>query len=549
MMSTEKAPLNSSDPQVLYGSSGFNGLSAIDGSANSRPQARSKYRIDNFLPCDPRRWMHRFLMLCLMCSLSFGSYYCYDNPAALTRTIIQVMRVDNTQYNLLYSLYSWPNVILSLIGGVLIDRWIGVRIGTVLFSVFVTVGQLIFALGGIFDKFWLMLVGRFVFGLGGESLAVAQNAYAVLWFKGKELNFVFGALLSISRVGSTVNMNVNQKMFDTFDGIHSKPVRLGVVLLVGFGFCIFSLITGVALGLFDRRAARIVKRKKGEGEKISLRDVKDFSLSLWLIFIVCVMYYVTVFPFIGVATVFLEDKYGMSPGVANIVNSIVYFMSALASPVFGIAVDRIGCNLFWLIFGVLATLGCHAAFAFGNGATYIPFLAMLGMGFAYSILACSLWPLVAFIVPEHQLGTAYGLMQSVQNLGLAIVPIVNGVIIDRVGYLILEVFFCICLCVTMIAAIALYLVDSVKYNGVLNLSYWERKKIADEEKNKDDTTTISSNGIADIQAEAAIAANPIRPMSAFHVRNRLLSRMGAQIPDHVVHVNALTASMAMGFHK
>ena len=83
----------------------------------------------------------------------------------------------------------------------------------------------------------------------------------------------------------------------------------------------------MALGLFDKRAARIVKRKKGEGtiiyiyiyiyiyisfnyyicyvflgEKISLRDVKDFSLSLWLIFIVCVMYYVTVFPFIGVAT-------------------------------------------------------------------------------------------------------------------------------------------------------------------------------------------------------------------------------------------------------
>ena len=37
-------------------------------------------------------------------------------------------------------------------------------------------------------------------------------------------------------------------------------------------------------------------------------------------------------------------------------------------------------------------------------------------------------------------------MQSVQNLGLAVVPIVNGVIIDKVGYLILEVFFCICLC-------------------------------------------------------------------------------------------------------
>jgi hypothetical protein len=42
------------------------------------------------------------------------------------------------------------------------------------------------------------------------------------------------------------------------------------------------------------------------------------------------------------------------------------------------------------------------------------------MGIAYSILAASLWPLVAFLVPKQMLGTAYGLMQSIQNLGFAI---------------------------------------------------------------------------------------------------------------------------------
>ena len=51
------------------------------------------------------------------------------------------MNVDTTQYTLLYSLYSWPNVILSLIGGVLIDRVLGVRIGTLVFSLLITLGQ------------------------------------------------------------------------------------------------------------------------------------------------------------------------------------------------------------------------------------------------------------------------------------------------------------------------------------------------------------------------------------------------------------------------
>ena len=50
----------------------------------------SGFSCETFLPCDPRRWMHRFLMIFLMCMLSFGSYYVYDNPAALQRTLMNV---------------------------------------------------------------------------------------------------------------------------------------------------------------------------------------------------------------------------------------------------------------------------------------------------------------------------------------------------------------------------------------------------------------------------------------------------------------------------
>lgn len=32
-----------------------------------------------------------------------------------------------------------------------------------------------------------MLFGRFVYGLGGESLGLAINTLQILWFKGKEL--------------------------------------------------------------------------------------------------------------------------------------------------------------------------------------------------------------------------------------------------------------------------------------------------------------------------------------------------------------------------
>jgi len=55
------------------------------------PEPEKKtYFLETFFPCDPRRWMHRYFMLLLMCFLSFGSYYVYDNPAALQRTIMNV---------------------------------------------------------------------------------------------------------------------------------------------------------------------------------------------------------------------------------------------------------------------------------------------------------------------------------------------------------------------------------------------------------------------------------------------------------------------------
>lgn len=62
------------------------------------------------------------------------------------------------------------------------------------------------------------------------------------------------------------------------------------------------------------------------------------------------------------------------------------------------------------------------------------------------MLASALWPMVALVVPEYQLGTAYGIMQAVQNLGMAVVTMMAGRIVDGQGYLVLEVFFLGWLC-------------------------------------------------------------------------------------------------------
>ncbi len=48
--------------------------------------------------------------------------------------------------------------------------------------------------------------------------------------------------------------------------------------------------------------------------------------------------------------VFLMDKYFVTSSQANLLNSLVYLISAAASPFIGILVDRTGFNLFWCMY-------------------------------------------------------------------------------------------------------------------------------------------------------------------------------------------------------
>ncbi|XP_059186655.1 major facilitator superfamily domain-containing protein 1 isoform X2 [Centropristis striata] len=429
--------------------------------------------------CDPSRLLHRVVILIFMCFLGFGSYFCYDNPASLQTQVIQDLNLNTAKFMQLYAWYSWPNVVLCFFGGFLLDRVFGIRLGTVLFSLFVCVGQVIFATGALVDRFWLMQVGRFIFGIGGESLAVAQNTYAVNWFKGKELNLVFGLQLSMARLGSTVNMNIMGWVYSRVSAVVGHPgyTTLGISLMIAAVTCLFSLICALVLGFLDKRAERILHKEQGKtGEVIKLTDVKDFPFTLWLIFIICVCYYVAIFPFIGLGQVFFIEKFNFSPAEARAVNSIVYIISAPASPILGFMVDKTGRNVIWVMIAVSTTLCAHMmlAFTFWN-----PWIAMCLLGVSYSLLACALWPMVAFVVPEHQLGTAYGFMQSIQNLGLALIAMAAGAILDTRGYLFLEVFFCVCICIALMAVVMLYFVDYMR-GGHLNCPAAGRARLQEE---------------------------------------------------------------------
>nr|XP_026654680.1 major facilitator superfamily domain-containing protein 1-like isoform X1 [Zonotrichia albicollis] len=116
-------------------------------------------------------------------------------------------------------------------------------------------------------------------------------------------------------------------------------------------------------------------------------------------------------------------------------------------------------------------------------------------------------------------------MQSIQNLGLAVIAIAAGMILDTRGYLFLEVFFSACVCLSLLAVVMLYFVNHLT-GGDLNWSAKKRAKLqkaaASEAEEQERLRRQNEDDLAKLLPKA----------DAFSLRNKYLSRLGAQLPAH-----------------
>lgn len=367
---------------------------------------------------------YRFLLLFFVSMLSYGSYFAYDSVGALTPLIIDSLGIGREQIGMLYSFYSWPNVIMVFIGGLLIDRF-GTRPMSVIFSVLIVLGAALVAAAPMLlagqQAFWLMLAGRTVFGIGSESLIICQNAIVAKWFKGKELAMAFGLTLTFSRLGTLFSFNTEAAIAGYFgDWI--------LALWAAAMFCGLSLVCNFVYVWMERRAlGRVGLSEAPAGDKVVLADIKLFGPSYWFITALCITFYSAIFPFTAFSTDFFHEKWGYSVEGAGRISSIIIFASMVLSPFLGAAVDRFGRRGTMMMIGSIMLVPCYLTLGF---STLNPIAPMAVLGFAFSLVPAALWPAIPLIVPAKGVGTAYGLTTMIQNFGLAAFPWLIGSLRD-----------------------------------------------------------------------------------------------------------------------
>ena len=368
---------------------------------------------------EEKRWF-RWLILLIISMLMFGSYYVYDAMSPINDYIQNEMKIDNTKFGLLATFYSLPNLLfLVVVAGFILDR-IGVKKAGTLYAFLILFGSLVTTIGAG-RSFALMLVGRAIFGIGSEAAILVTNKVLARWFKGRELGLAFGLNITVMRLGSILALNSAAQIADTFGSWR-------YALWAGTAVTLVSFLLFLVYLMIDRNVDSAIEG--GVEEKITIGDIRKLGSAFWLISFLCVTFYSAVFPFTVHAPRFLQKKFGLSPAVGGQYTSYIMAASMVFTPILGLMVDKFGRRGRMMIAGSLLIIPAHLLL----GLTRVhPAVGFILLGCAFSLVPAALWPAVPLLVREKFLGTAYGIIGWVQNIGLTIFPFLAGYIVDQQG--------------------------------------------------------------------------------------------------------------------
>lgn len=357
----------------------------------------------------------RWRVLGLSCAILFGLYYCFDIPAMVHDRLGDfsgLKKVDTPWFfNSLYSAYSLPNLILPLFSGWILDKSSG-SIAVLILAIVACIGQAILVAGITTGVAWVSICGRVVFGIGAESMGVAQNAILTHFFPPREIALALAINVSMARIGTIMNDWITPHV-EIYLGI---PAAFSVGLLL----CAISLICtcDIVRVMYNASIGRTLDDSNQIHTKNStiFESTKSLGTTYWIVAVTCVAGYCAITPFTSVFTAVRPA--GLSQSDAGRIVSIAFFICAIITPVIGKFVDNPKRANSVLLTSSLLLCLTHVIFE-----SYNHFLVMGVLGFGYAGLVASIWPMVPFSVSEAHVGIAYGIMTALQNLGLTVMPL------------------------------------------------------------------------------------------------------------------------------
>lgn len=381
----------------------------------------------------------RWAVLIVVAFTMFCGYFITDVMAPLMDLLKDEFDWTATEYGIFNMAYGWLNVFLFMliIGGIVLDKLGARRTGIGACLLMITgCGLKYYAVSkgfegevfGLRTQVFYASIGFAIFALGIEMAGITVTKVIARWFKGYEMALAMGIQVAIARLGTALAMSTTIPLAKSFGSL-SAPI------LLGLGALCIGLIAFLVFCVMDRKLdASEVDLEEEKEEPFRVKDILSVvrNKGFWLIALLCVLFYSAVFPFLKYATSLMINKYGVAPELAGNIPAILPFGTILLTPLFGGIYDKKGKGATIMIIGATMLVVIHALFAAPLlNIWWFAALLMILLGVAFSLVPSAMWPSVPKIIPQNKLGTAYSLIFWVQNIGLSLVPLLIGSVLDN----------------------------------------------------------------------------------------------------------------------
>ena len=358
----------------------------------------------------------------LVSAAAYGNFYVYDSIGPVADLLQRQRGFSDTQIGLLNAIYSLPNILLILVGGVLVDRFGASRMA-VWTAAICLAGAALTAFGpGIAT----MAAGRLLFGIGAETFLLATTVSIVDYFAGGSLAFAMGLSLAIGRAGS-----FSADMSPTwFAGAYAQGWQ--PPLVIAMLIAATSFVAAAAYRWIDVRVRGNAPATAADKHpRFKPSDLLGFGTAYWYLLALCVLWYAVMLAFRSTFSIkYFQHAHGLELAAAGAMNSYVFLAAMFATPVFGWICDRTGRYAPMLAFGALLLPVAIAIMAMTGWSLWV---ATALIGVSYSLVPAVMWPLASKLVAPERFGAALGLMWVVQNTGIAAANLLAGSLNDGAG--------------------------------------------------------------------------------------------------------------------
>ncbi|MDD2963727.1 MAG: MFS transporter [Bacteroidales bacterium] len=272
----------------------------------------------------------------------------------------------------------------------------------------------------------LAFVGFAIFGVGVEMAGITVSKTIVKWFRGKEMALAMGLEMATARLGVFAVFRLTP-IFAEQGGVHNS-------VFWGLGFLCIGFITFFIYTFMDSALDKQMGSSEGNGsseEEFKISDIgKIFSNPGFLAIAgLCVLFYSAIFPFQKFATDMLASKLNVPIKDAAAYFSYFPIGAMILTPFIGFFLDVKGKGATMMFYGAILLTVSHLIFALVPAESFnvvIAVITIVILGTAFSLVPASMWPSLPKIVEDRYLGSAYGAIFWIQNIGLLAVPILIG---------------------------------------------------------------------------------------------------------------------------